>query len=256
MKKAIATVFVLTVLCFPSAGFAFFDPTDLLDLAISASTQETAETPSPAFVSLTTVYNELFGEKELSPGMVKDLWTALEAPDLSYVGDMLDTLSDICAARNVTEAEGLEIGIAKNTRKTRSFAIKMCTAEEFRDEISQGKIAYVHVSSAKTDPAGADITEDLMYKIIRPMTGYGTYRNLANTTLDQMDVAFVVMGMKGDKALVFNGKEEVEMSFEDVVNAANYIVTFSSPDLQVRIEQEQNKSEAEDYLEKIRKEVK
>lgn len=252
MKKAIATVFVLTVLCFPSAGFAFFNPTDLLDLAISASTQETAETPSPAFVSLTTVYNELFGEKELSPGMVKDLWTALEAPDLSYVGDMLDTLGDICAARNVTEAEGLEIGIAKNTRKTRSFAIKMCTAEEFRDEISQGKIAYVHVMEDPSSEMGKD---EFMSMVSRVFT-VRQYWLASDAISNQSDVAFVVVGMKNGKALVFNGKEEVEMSFEDIVNVSDYIVTFSSPDLQVRIEQEQNKSEMEDYLEKIRKEVK
>ena len=252
MKKAIVTAFVLTVLCFPSASFAFFDPTDLLDLAISASMQETAETPSPAFVSLTTVYNELFGEKELSPGMVKDLWTALEEPDLSRVENMIDILSNICAARNVTEAEGLEIGIAKNTRRSSACAIKMCTPEEFRDEISQGKIAYVHVMEDPESEIGKD---EFMSMVSRVFTVRQYW--LANDAItNQSDVAFVVTGMKNGKALIFNGKEEVEMSFEDVVNIANYIVTFSSPKLQVRIEQEQNKSEAEDYLEKIRKEVK
>ena len=55
---------------------------------------------------------------------------------------------------------------------------------------------------------------------------------------------------------MFNGKEETEADFEDIVNSSDYIVAFSSPKLQVRIEQEQNKSETEDYLEKIRQEVK
>ncbi len=248
MRKVIA-VLVLVILFIPSVSLAFFDPTRLLDLAITASMQESAEAPSPAFVSLTTVYNELFSEKRLTSGMVKDLWTALKEPELIYIEDMLDTLGEICSARNITEAEGLKIGIVKNTRKTHSFNIKMCTAEELKDEIAQGKIAYVHVAKDSARETG---TEELI-KTINPLFNIRQYYLVNDTASNQADIAFVITGMKDSKALVSNNEGEVEIDFGKIVNTADYIVAFDSPKLQT---QKQEKSETEDYFEKIKREVK
>ena len=252
MKKNIM-IFAFIALFIPSVSFAFFDPSSLLNLAISASMVDSENEPSPAFVSLTMVYNELFNEKKLTSGMAKDLWKALKEPELTYVGYMIDTLSEICEARNVTEAEELGIYIVKNTKKGSSFNIKMCSPEEFRDEIAQGKIAYVHITKDLVSQTG----EEEFMNTMSHFLGIRQYwLAAASNAPNQTDVAFVVTGIKDGKALVFNGKEETEADFEDIVNSSDYIVAFSSPKLQVRIEQEQNKSETEDYLEKIRQEVK
>jgi len=70
----------------------------------------------------------------------------------------------------------------------------------------------------------------------------------------------VVTEKKGDKAVVRTPEGEKEMSFAQLAEISDYIMVFDSPTWQKRrqamVQETQEKSELEAYMEQLEKEVK
>ena len=85
---------------------------------------------------------------------------------------------------------------------------------------------------------------------------FGEKRSLNRGLYAQMDVAMVITGVKGNKALIWTPKGEQEMDFGYLVSASDFILSFDSPKLRAKEREIQEKSEVDSYMEQLRKEIK
>jgi len=75
-----------------------------------------------------------------------------------------------------------------------------------------------------------------------------------------MDYAIVITERNGDKAVARTPEGEKEMKFSELIEVCDYIMVFDSPTWQKRrqamVQETQEKSELEAYMEQLEKEVK
>jgi len=256
MKRAVAVLAVLAVMtvCSPSFAF-FFDPVStILNAASQAAVEEAKETPSPAFLKLIEVYNMLC-ERQIEPNQIKVLWKA--------IGGTFDTIDDagwtfkkLMSARKAKE--DVWIAYCWNTQPTLSSGLLLAAPDEIAEEINQGHILYAHLDEDKLSTQ-SEVVSQMAYKMAFPLLGYDA-GSLRRAVSRQMDYAIVVTEKKGDKAVVRTPEGEKEMSFAQLAEISDYIMVFDSPTWQKRrqamVQETQEKSELEAYMEQLEKEVK
>jgi hypothetical protein len=256
MKKAVAVLAVLAVMtvCSPSFAF-FFDPVStILDAASKAAVEEAKETPSPAFVKLVEVYN-MMCERQIEPNQIKALWKA--------IGGTFDTIDDagwtfkkLMSARKAEE--DVLIAYCWNTQPTLDSRLLLATADEIADNIDQGYVLFAHLDEDKLSTQ-SDLVSDMAFQMAYPLLGYGT-GNLTRALNRQMDYAIVITERNGDKAVARTSEGEKEMKFSELIEVCDYIMVFDSPTWQKRrqamVQETQEKSELEAYMDQLEKEVK
>lgn len=263
MKRALLAVglvlaFGSSCLAFPMSGL--FDPTSILSSVIEQEAKESMV--SPALMSLVKIFNETH-EKQITEKQAKEYWKDNYAPrhgalfdfyyDLSTVEDAIQCFNELREARNADD--DVKVGILKNNRKRSSAGYKMCSAEELKEELEIGRIAFVYFDKELT-ASQTSIANEMFASFIRPVFGRGVYRSMGDISYTQADFGVAVLGLKGDKALVWSPEGEKEMDLETLVDISDYILVFESEKLKERQQEVQEKNESEAYLEKIRQEVK
>jgi len=254
MKRVVLAVLAVMMVCSPSFAF-FFDPVStILDAASQAAVEEAKETPSPAFVKLVEVYN-MMCEKQIEPNQIKVLWKA--------IGGTFDTIDDagwtfkkLMSARKAEE--DVLIAYCWNTQPTLDSRLLLATADEIADNIDQGYVLFAHLDEEKLE-AQSDLVSDMAFQMAYPLLGYGT-GNLTRALNRQMDYAIVITERNGDKAVARTPEGEKEMKFSELIEVCDYIMVFDSPTWQKRrqamVQETQEKSELEAYMDQLEKEVK
>jgi len=264
MKRALLAVglvlaFGSSCVAFPMSGI--FDPTTILSNLAGQEARESMV--SPAFLSLVKIFNETH-EKQISEKQAKEYWAKNYAPRhgemfsfYSNLGTAEDAIRYFNELREIRSADDdVKVGILKNNRRKSSLGCKMCSAEEFKEELEMGRIAFVYFNEESTS-SQSEMSNEILSDIIYPVFGYGVCRNISDATYTQSDFGVAVLGIKDDKALVWSPTEgEKEIDLETLIDVSDYILVFESEKLKERQQEEQKKSESEAYLEKIRQEVK
>ena len=246
----------LALVLFVSPSFAFFDPVGtIMNLATQESTRSLRETPSPAFAGLVKIYNETC-ERQVDENQAKDLWKGVFSSMGTYIEDAGDALRYFEMIMRAKKSEDeIEIDLVKNNE--RRYDIILCSAEELKEEAETGKLLYVHVDEDYME-SDREMASEAVYSFIGPFLGIGTGSKwaLRRDLYVQMDVAMVVTGVKGNKALVWTPKGEQEMDFSYLVSVSDFILSFDSPKLRAKEREIQEKSEVDSYMEQLRKEIK
>jgi len=149
----------------------------------------------------------------------------------------------------------IEIDLVKNN--DRRYDIILCSAEELKEEAEKGKLLYVHVDEDYME-SDREMATEAVYSFIGPFLGmnFQEKRSLNRGLYAQMDIAMVITGVKGNKALIWTPKGEQEMDFSYLVSASDFILSFDSPKLRAKEREIQEKSEVDSYMEQLRKEIK
>jgi len=263
MKRALLAVglvlaFGSSCMAFPMSGL--FDPVSILS---SVAEQEVKESmASPALLSLVKIFNETH-EKQISEKQAREYWKDNYAPrhgtifdfyyNLSTVEDAIQCFNELREARNADD--DVKVGILKNNRKKSSAGYKMCSAEELKEELEIGRIAFVYFDK-ESIASQTGMSNEILSNFIYPIFGSSVCQGISDANYAQSDFGVAVLGLKGDKALVWSPEGEKEMDLETLVDVSDYILVFESEKLKERQQEEQKKSESEAYLEKIRQEVK
>jgi hypothetical protein len=254
MKKLFLAGLALLILVSPC--FAFFDPVGtIMNLATQESTRNLRETPSPAFAGLVKIYNETC-ERQVSEDQVKDLWKGVSSSAGTYIEDAGDALRYFEMIMRAKKSEDeIEIDLVKNN--DRRYDIILCSAEELKEEAEKGKLLYVHVDEDYME-SDREMATEAVYSFIGPFLGmnFREKRSLNRGLYAQMDVAMVITGVKGNKALIWTPKGEQEMDFGYLVSASDFILSFDSPKLRAKEREIQEKNEVDSYMEQLRKEIK
>jgi len=254
MKRAVLAVMMVLAVCTPSFAF-FFDPVStILNAASQAAVEEAKETPSPAFLKLIEVYNMLC-ENKVTPNQVKVLWKAIGG-SFDTIDDAGWTFKKLMSARKAKE--DVWIAYCWNTQPTLSSGLLLADPEQIAEDIDQGYILFAHLDEEKLE-AQSDLVSDMAFHMAFPLLGYGA-GNISRALTRQMDYAIVVTERNGDKAVVRTPEGEKEMSFAQLAEISDYIMVFDSPTWQKRrqatVQEAQEKSELEAYMEQLEKEVK
>lgn len=263
MKRALLAVGL--VLAFGSSCVAFplsglFDPVSILSSVAEQEVKESAV--SVAFLSLVKIFNETH-EKQINEKQARKFWLDNYSP---YHGTLLNThyhhptpTSAIDTFNELREAiradDDVKVGVLKNSKKNSAPGYRMCSAEEFKEELEIGRIAFVYIGEEAVG-SQLDMSKEILSDFIGPMFGRSFRYSLEDVAYAQKDFGVAVLGLKGDKALVWSPEGEKEMDLETLVDVSDYILVFESEKLKERQQEEQKKSESEAYLEKIRQEVK
>jgi hypothetical protein len=186
----------------------------------------------------------------------KDLWKGVFSSMGTYIEDAGDALRYFEMIMRAKKSEDeIEIDLVKNNE--RRYDIILCSAEELKEEAETGKLLYVHVDEDYME-SDREMASEAVYSFIGPFLGIGTGSKwaLRRDLYVQMDVAMVVTGVKGNKALVWTPKGEQEMDFSYLVSVSDFILSFDSPKLRAKEREIQEKSEVDSYMEQLRKEIK
>lgn len=263
MKRVLLAVglvlaFASSCLAFPMSGL--FDPASILSSVIEQEAKESAV--SPAFLSLVKVFNELH-EKQIDEKQAKEFWKGNYRShhgalfdiyyDLGTVEDAVQCFNELRKARRADD--DVKVGILKNNEGRSSAGYVMCSVEEFVEELEIGRVAFAHFDEEQME-AQKGVAGEMLSSLILPTFGRGAYHSAQDAAYAQTDVGVAVLGLKGDKALVWTPEGGKEMDLKALLDASDYILVFESEKLKERQREEQKKSESEAYLEKIRQEVK
>lgn len=262
MKRVLSAVglvlaFASSCLAFPMSGI--FDPVSIIS---NLAEQEAKESiVSPAFLSLVKIFNETH-EKQITEKQAKKFWRDNYAPyhgiifnsyyDLSTVEDAIKILNELHSA--IGADDDIKMKVLKNSRRSSSFGYRMCSPEDLAEELKIGRIAFVYFDAELTG-AQSDISNRMLSSLY-PIFGQGLYETLKDVNYSQMDVGVAVLGINGDKAIVWGPEGEKEMDLSNLVDIADYVLVLESEKLKERQQKVQEKNESEAYLEKIRQEVK
>ncbi|MFY9383538.1 MAG: hypothetical protein WAP14_05930 [Acetomicrobium sp.] len=157
-----------------------------------------------AFICLVKIFNMCYPYGQIDETILEDTWKLIKTPALYDLSQGLRCFSKLENVRNIDyipkpekyEKYKVYVDYIKNTKPVMGaffclYPVRICTAEDLKARIADKDIAYVHVGEASDDKA------------------------------------YVVMGARGNKAVVFNGKTNMEMDFDELVKPANYILVFS-----------------------------
>lgn len=233
------------------------------DYPFSVAEQEVKQSmASLVFLSLVKTFNETH-EKQISEKQAREYWKDNYAPhhrvmfDFYYnpstVEDAIQCFNELREARNADD--DVKVGILKNNRRESSAGYKMCSAEELKEELQIGRIAFVYFDK-ESMASQTGMSNEILSNFIYPIFGSSICQSISDATYAQSDFGVAVLGLRGDKVLVWSPKEEKEMDLETLVDISYYILVFESEKLKEKQQEEQEKSESEAYLEKIRQEVK
>lgn len=253
MKKA-AVLAVLAVVMFCSSAFAFFDPVStILDIASKSAVEEAKSTPSPAFLKLVDVFN-MVCEKQIEPNQIKVLWKNIGGK-FEDIDDAGITFKRMMAARKADD--DVKIMYCWNTDPTYRSRLLLGTEQDLIDNINDGCILYAHLDDEKFETQ-TDLSGDVIFQLAMPI-GLDAW-SLNSAMNKQTDYAIVVTGMRNGKALAQTPEGEKEMEFSDLMEISDFIMVFDSPTWQERrkamVQETQEKSELEAYMEQLKKEVK
>jgi len=206
MRKAIALMLAILFLI-PATGYALDLRKHVIKEQKPVSTKQTVvekEVPiTTAFVCMVRVFNECYPFRQIDNTILEDTWKLAEMPKLYSVPrgydcfGKLERIRDIYSERINESYRGYSVKVyhIKNTQSLqtleRVYPVNICTAEELKKEIADKKVAYVHIGENSDDKA------------------------------------YAVIGIKGNKAIAFDGKSNVEIGFDELVAPANYILVFN-----------------------------
>jgi len=155
-----------------------------------------------AFVCLVKAFNMCYPYGQIDETILEDTWKLVRMP-LHDLSQGLNCFARLETVRNVDyipkpekyRGYKVHVGYIKNTQPVMGMIfclhqVRICTAEDLKNIIADKNIAYVHIGENSDDRA------------------------------------YAVIGIKGNKAIAFDGKTEVEIGFDELVGPANYIMVF------------------------------
>ena len=237
MKRSFPIV-LLVIFFFTSAAHAFFPVGSIIRKVAYDAVEEATDVPSPAFLSLVEVFNNLY-DKEIKEAQAKSMWKSFGR----RLYDFDDVLRVFDRMTRSMKVEPAEIACLKDNNRYAGNVI-FCTAEEL-EAASKGSILYVHIDEDQVE-AESTLLSEMASSTVRAVLGYNIY-GVKSAVAGQMDAAIVVKD-----GVVETEKGEKSVDFEQLVDISDYIVSFKSEKLVKSEEQD----ELDSYLEQLRQEVK
>lgn len=244
MKKVLFSVMLLVVFGFCSSAHAFLPlPVgSILNKVAHDAVVDMTDAPSPAFLGLVEVFNELY-EKQITKEQTKSMWKAF-GRRLYDIDDAIRVFNQMTKSMKV---EDPQVSYIKNDNRYAGDVL-FCTADELRDE-SKGKMLYVHIDEDQVE-FESDFLAEMASSTVRSVLGYSVY-GIKSTAAQQMDTAIVVKN-----GVVETDSGEKQADFKQLADISDYIISFETEKLARQLEQQGEKDELDDYLEQLRKEVK
>ena len=237
MKRSFPIV-LLVIFFFTSTAHAFFPVGSIIRKVAYDAVEEATDVPSPAFLSLVEVFNNLY-DKEITEAQAKSMWKSFGR----RLYDFDDVLRVFDRMTRSMKVEPAEIACLKDNNRYAGNVI-FCTAEEL-EAASKGSILYVHIDEDQVE-AESTLLAEMASSTARAVLGYNIY-GVKSAVAGQMDTAIVVKD-----GVVETEKGEKSVDFEQLVDISDYIVSFRSEKLVKSEEQD----ELDSYLEQLRQEVK